>query len=79
MDWGFEPVFWAFLQVPDNNRQREPQLTANPTSIKGFQHSLYSELGGLTMFSGQLGRSIIFPIMIFSIYGSGFIGNGIYY
>lgn len=72
MDWGFEPVFWAFLQVPGNNRQREPQL--QPHQQKRIS-TPYSELGGLTLFSGQLGRSNISPTYdIFQFMAVGLLG-----
>lgn len=77
VDREFEPFSWAFLQVLDNNRQREPQLTANPTSIKGIQLSTVNWVAQLWFLVSSIDQ-MYSQLMIFSIYGSRFIGNGIY-
>lgn len=77
VDREFEPFSWAFLQVPDNNRQREPQLTANPTGIKGIQLSTVNWVAQLWFLVSSVDQ-MYSQLMIFSIYGSRFIGNGIY-
>lgn len=70
-------VDWEFELFPGTRQQQTPQLTANPTSIKGIQHSTVNWVARLCFLVSSVDQ-MYSQLKIFSIYGSGFIGNGIY-
>lgn len=62
---------------PGTRQQQTPQLTTNPTSIKGIQHSTVNWVAWLCFLVSSVDQ-MYSQLTIFSIYGSRFIGNGIY-